>query len=126
MSDSGEHRMSELLEELSNASRPDAVRARILSVRGPSLAKISASWPELCKRRAQELYLGAVQASGGYLPTARREACDESTVRDRCHDPRKIAALWHALAGLSRDGLYALASSICDFADEQEVARHAG
>jgi hypothetical protein len=102
------------------------VRARIQSVRGPSIVKATCSWDELCKRRAQDMYAAAVHTSGGYSPAARRQQCDESTVRDRCHDPRKIPALWHALAGLSRAGLYELASAICDFADQQEAKRHVG
>lgn len=119
MSDSGERLIDHLV------SVPE-LRARILDVRGPSIVKTSCSWAELCKRRAQDMYASATRAGGGYSPTARREQCDESTVRDRCHDPRKIPALWHALAGLSREGLYELASAICDFADSQEGSRRAG
>jgi hypothetical protein len=104
----------------------DALRSRIHDVRGPGIQKASASWEEVCKRRAQAMYLDAVRASGGYSATADSERCDESTVRDRCHDPRRIPALRHALAGLSREGLYELAKHLCDFADEMEGERRAG
>lgn len=121
---SGSHRIDAdpLIDDLLAAP----VRARIRDVRGPSIVKASCSWGDLCKRRAQEMYATAAMTSGGYSPTARREQCDESTVRDRCHDPRKIPALWHMLAGLSREGLYEIASLICDFADQQEVKRNVG
>lgn len=99
------------------------LRSRIAAVRGPGIARASASWSEVCKRRARDIYQQAVMASGGYLPAARREQCDESTVRDRCHDPRRNVYLAHALAGLDRVGMYELAQLICDFADETEVRR---
>lgn len=101
----------------------DDIRARIRAV-GPTLAKTHApSWAELCRSRAKVMYCSSVEASGGYLPSARRERCDESTVRDRCHDPRRKVHLDHVLAGLDRAGLYKLAELLCDFADEQEVRR---
>lgn len=99
------------------------VRARIRAV-GPGVAKAERpSWRQLCANRAKAIYAASVQVSGGYLPSARREQCDESTVRDRCHDPRRKVHLDHVLAGLDRDGLYKLADLICDFADEVERTR---
>lgn len=118
---SGEHRTDSLLGDV--VPELGHIRARNRDGLGPSLVKASVSWAELCKRRAQADYLQAVQVSGGYKQTGNREGHDESTVRARCHDPRLDVHLKHVYSGLSRDGLYALANAIMNFADETESRR---
>jgi hypothetical protein len=94
------------------------VRARIHAVLGPGIAKASASRDALCEARAAQIYGEGVEATGGNRAAARLAECDERTIRDRRSTARGIA-LKDALLSLDRDGLYRVASLLCDYADEQ-------
>jgi hypothetical protein len=94
------------------------IRSRILSVRGPGIAKVSSSRAALCESRAASMYGEAVDATGGNRNAARIGECDERTIRDRRTAARGIAFA-DLLLTLNRDGLYRVAEMLCDYADEQ-------
>ncbi len=93
------------------------LRARISAVRGPGIAKVSASRVALCEARAAGMYGDAVEASGGNRNAARLGECDERTIRDRRSTARGIA-LRDVLMSLDRNGIYVLAEQLCNYADE--------
>lgn len=99
-------------------SEPGSLRARIVAVRGPGIAKVSASRTALCEARAAVFYGEGVEATGGNRNAARLGECDERTIRDRRTTARGIA-LRDVLMSLDRNGIYRVAELLCDYADEQ-------
>lgn len=95
------------------------LRARILAVRGPGVAKAYCR-ASLCESRAATMYREGVRATGGNRASARLAECDERTIRDRCCMARGIA-LRDVLLSLNRDGIYRVAELLCDYADEQSA-----
>lgn len=103
---------------------PDATDLRE-RLRKPSLRKCEPSSACPYKTRAKRLYEELVERNGGYLPTARLEDVDESTVRLRVHHPKKHPPLG-AIYSMTPEQMRRAAEDILDAADEKERVRRVG
>jgi hypothetical protein len=80
---------------------------------------LSASPVELCNVHARAMYAKAVEKSGGATLVARSEGHNESAVRQRINHAKCYPNIAQVLAGLTPEGLVALADELVGYAREK-------